>query len=171
MVTIAVPFIVAIAFHIYSNINDRVRQSRAAFVSGLDKQLELYSGLWSRLYISQLIFTQFVKMEGFNYPEEYSSLKEAIDTSQNSPLARRYRQVMRDLWSPSQFESVDIFINNFSVLRETEDSFPSVVNEYLTFVMNYKILFGRWDIGDFSIQFPDLKYPHDILEFLENRLE
>lgn len=146
--------------------NEKGRIDRIETVARLDRQLELYGGLWARLYTSRQIFIDFVQMEGFHYPEELSIFKEAIDTQPNSAVAKRYRTIMQNILGPNQIETIDMAISSFSLLRDGK-CLPELLLEYFAMVNNYKIIISRWESNDFSLHFSSRKFPHDLLEYLE----
>lgn len=166
---VVVPWILA-AVHIVSDFHNKGRQERRELLHRIDRQLELYGGVWARLYTSNQMFVDFTRMEGFNYPEELSSFKEAVDSAPQSLTSKRYRVVMKDILGPLQQETIDMIANNFALMREGS-GLVYLFLDYLAFVNSYKVLFSRWDSGDYSAHFSSRRFPSELLDCLEKEYQ
>ena len=137
--------------------------------SKIDKQLDLYGGLWAKIYFSYRLWTDFLNSEGYNFPDEYSAFKDAVNSSPQSVISKRYRSIVRDLWKPSQYEILDILENNFALFG-AEEFMSTPLLEYIAYITSYKLIIYRWEADDFSYHFPDQKFPTSLLYFLEEKI-
>lgn len=150
------------AFRQFQDIN---MSNRRAAIAQLEEHANLCGRLWGRMLISRQMFVDFSAMEGFQYPEDFVLLVEAIDLDHNSDLAVRYRTLMRDVLGPIQHECLELIMNK-KWLFTTEGELSDFLLEYMLMSSSYKIIFSRWDTGDFSIHFSPRRFPPDLIDNL-----
>jgi hypothetical protein len=132
----------------------------------ISAQADLYGRLWGRMLISRQMFIDFASMEGFQYPEDFILLVDAIDSERESPLAIRYRTLMKEVMGPIQQECLDIITNNF-YLFTSEGELSEFLLEYMLMASSYKIIFSRWDTGNFDVHFSSRRFPPELIDNLQ----
>jgi hypothetical protein len=158
-----VPFFVA--FSVWQGLRrvaDDARTRVAVHVlPKLEQQADLYGRLWSRMLVSRQIFIDFAALEGYQYPDEFVLLVEAIDGDRDGPLAVRYRKLMNEVLGPIQHECLELIMNK-KWLVAADGDMPEFLLEYMTMSASYKIIFSRWDSGDFTVHFSSRRFPPEV---------
>ena len=124
--------------------------------------------LWGRMLISRQMFIDFAAMEGFQYPEDFVLLVEAIDGDRESPLAVRYRKLMMDVMGPIQHECQELIMNK-KWLFTSEGELSEYLLEYMLMVNSYKIIFSRWETGNYDVHFSSRRFPPELIETLQQQ--
>ena len=124
--------------------------------------------LWGRMLISRQMFIDFAAMEGFQYPEDFVLLVEAIDGDRESPLAVRYRKLMMDVMGPIQHECQELIMNK-KWLFTSEGELSEYLIEYMLMVNSYKIIFSRWETGNYDVHFSSRRFPPELIETLQQQ--
>ena len=141
-------------------------QNRDKAISQLEEQANIYGRLWGRMLISRQMFMDFSSMEGFQYPEDFVLLVEAIDADHSSPLAVRYRTLMKEVLGPIQHECLELIMDKRAMLA-TNAELSDLLLEYMLMSSCYKIIFSRWDTGDYTIHFSQRRFPPELIDNLQ----
>ena len=164
---IVISLVVFAGLQTFRQIQDIKLSNRTAVIAQLEGQANLYGRLWGRMLISRQMFVDFSAMEGFQYPEDFVLLVEAIDLDHNSPLAIRYRTLMKEVLGPIQHECLELIMNQ-KLLFAIDGELSEFLLEYMLMSSSYKIIFSRWDTGDYSIHFSPRRFPPDLIDNLQN---
>lgn len=162
---IVVPFCFFAALQAFKQIQDVKRANRAIFLQQLEDQANFYGRLWSRMLISRQMFEDFSAMEGYKYPEDFVLLGEAINEDRQSDLAQRYRYLMKDVLGPIQQECLELIMNK-RLLFTHNSRLAEYLLEYMLMASSYKVIFSRWNSGDFSIHFSSNRFPPELIEHI-----
>lgn len=82
-----------------------------------------------------------------------------IETQSNSSLARKYRSFMTDVLGPLQLDVLDLIAKNEAYLQNNEfDHLFDLLVDYVLMASSYKLIFARWKMNDFTIQFSSRRY-------------
>ena len=136
--------------------------------SSLISHIYFHDRLWGRMLISRQMFIDFAAMEGFQYPEDFVLLVEAIDGDRESPLAVRYRKLMMDVMGPIQHECQELIMNK-KWLFTSEGELSEYLLEYMLMVNSYKIIFSRWETGNYDVHFSSRRFPPELIETLQQQ--
>ena len=137
-----------------------------SIINRLEAQADLYGRLWGRMLISRQMFMDFATMEGFQYPDDFVLLVDAIDGDCESPLAVRYRTVMKDLLGPIQHDCLELIMNK-KWMFQSEGELSESLLDYMLMASSYKIIFSRWSTGDHSLHFSSRRFPPDLIDCLQ----
>ena len=162
----AISLVVFAGFQAFRQMQDLKIANRSAAIAQLEEQVNLYGRLWGRMLISRQMFVDFSAMEGFQYPEDFVLLVEAIDLDHNSYLAVRYRTLMKEVLGPIQHECLEMIMNK-KWLFAVDGDLSDYLLEYMLMSSSYKIIFSRWDTGDYSIHFSPRRFPPDLIDNLQ----
>ena len=162
----AISLVVFAGLQAFRQMQDLKIANRSAAIAQLEEQVNLYGRLWGRMLISRQMFVDFSAMEGFQYPEDFVLLVEAIDLDHNSYLAVRYRTLMKEVLGPIQHECLEMIMNK-KWLFAIEGDLSDYLLEYMLMSSSYKIIFSRWDTGDYSIHFSPRRFPPDLIDNLQ----
>ena len=135
-------------------------------IENLEERADLYGRLWGRMLISRQMFIDFAALEGFQYPEDFVLLVEAIDNDRESHLALRYRSIMREVLGPIQNECLEMIMNKKWLFR-SDDDLSEFLLEYMLMASSYKVLFSRWETGDYSVHFSSRPFPPELIDSLQ----
>ena len=146
-------------------VHDTRHQIAMHVLPTVEQQADLYGRLWSRMLISRQIFIDFAAMEGYDYPDEFVLLVEAIDGDRDGPLAVRYRKLMNEVLGPIQNECLELIMNK-KWLVAADGDMPEFLLEYMLMASSYKIIFSRWDSGDYHVHFSSRRFPPELIDQL-----
>lgn len=163
---IAISLVIFAGVQTLRQMQDIKVANRTTTIAQLERQANLFGLLWSRMLISRQMFVDFSAMEGFQYPEDFVLLVEAIDLDHDSPLAIRYRTLMKEVLGPIQHECLELIMNQ-KLLFAVDGELSDFLLEYMLMSSSYKIIFSRWDTGDFSIHFSPRRFPPDLIDNLQ----
>lgn len=163
----AISLIVFVGLQAVHHIQQVRLDNRNKQISRLEQQADLYGRLWGRMLISRQMFIDFTAMEGFQYPEDFVLLVEAIDADPGSPLAVRYRSLMKEVLGPIQHECLELIMDK-RCLFAADGELSDFLVEYMLMSSGYKIIFSRWDTGDYSIHFSQRRFPPELIDNLQN---
>lgn len=144
----------------------RIQTTMQQILPKIEAQADLYGRLWGRMLISRQMFIDFASMEGFQYPDEFLLLVEEIDRERESPLAIRYRTLMKEVMGPIQQECLDLIMNK-KWLFTSEGELSEFLLEYMLMASSYKIIFSRWDTGNFDVHFSSRRFPPELIDHLQ----
>jgi hypothetical protein len=162
---IVVPLCFFAALQAFKQIQDIKRANRAIEMGQLEDQANLYGRLWSRMLVSRQMFEDFSAMEGYKYPEDFVLLTETIDENRRSDLAQRYRYLMKDVLGPIQQECLELIMNK-RLLFTHNNILAEYLLEYMLMASSYKVIFSRWDSGDFLIHFSSTRFPPELIDHI-----
>lgn len=106
----------------------------------IDRELEYLNSVLIWVLSSRQIFVDFCSMEGYTYPEEFPVLVEAIDAEPFSPLAIRYRSVMKEILIPMQNLVVEKIVSKNYLLNDDDkdESLSRLVSDFVELASNYR---------------------------------
>jgi hypothetical protein len=163
---IAISVIVFASLQALQHLQHIKLENRTKQISLLEEQANLYGRLWGRMLISRQMFVDFSLIEGFQYPEDFVLLVESIDADHESQLAIRYRTLMKEVLGPIQHECLQLIMDKKWLFAADVD-LSEFLLEYMLFSSSYKIIFSRWDTGDYSINFSQRRFPPDLIDSLQ----
>lgn len=163
---IAISVIVFASLQALQHLQHVKLENRTKHISLLEEQANLYGRLWGRMLISRQMFVDFSIIEGYQYPEDFVLLVESIDADHESQLAIRYRTLMKEVLGPIQNECLQLIMDK-KWLFVADVDLSEFLLEYMLFSSSYKIIFSRWDTGDYSINFSQRRFPPDLIDSLQ----
>jgi hypothetical protein len=75
--------------------------------------------------------------------------------------------MMKDVLGPIQLECLDLIMNK-KWLFKTDGAMADLLLEYMLMASSYKIIFLRWENGDYNVQFSRRRFPPELIECLQN---
>ena len=163
---IAISVVVFASLQAFQHFQQAKLENRTKQISLLEEQANLYGRLWGRMLISRQMFVDLSTIEGFQYTEDFVLLVESIDADQDSQLAIRYRTLMKEVLGPIQHECLQLIMDK-KWLFVADGDLSDFLLEYMLFSSSYKIIFSRWETGDYSINFSQRRFPPDLIDNLQ----
>jgi hypothetical protein len=147
-----------------------VRADPVEVLARLDKQILFYHSLYLQLSCGKQFFSEFLSVEGFNYPDEWSEFVQVVDDEPTSRLAQRYRLFMQSGLGRIQDQVLEnIYRNSYLIEMEDDAVFDDLVNKYTKLSNSYKVLFYRWQTEEYSINFSTHRFPQELIQLAKER--